>query len=143
MSSYVVETETVNSQDEVELRQIIKEMATMSSSDRPGRKHMHDECVFIRPTGNPLSMQAWDAMMNSEDVTLHGSELVDIHKLHVNGNMAYACYTTHSRFSYKGTDNDDIAVFTGVFERQNSTWKLIHGQRSTGRKPSDAQPNFN
>lgn len=143
MSSYVVETEAVNSQDEVQLRQIIKDMATMSSSDRPGRKHMHDECVFIRPTGNPLSMQAWDAMMNSDDVTLHGSELVDIHKLHVNGDMAYACYTTHSRFSYKGADNDDIAVFTGVFERQNSTWKLIHGQRSTGRKPSDAQPNFN
>lgn len=82
-------------------------------------------------------------MMKNDDIIFRGSYLVSIHKLRVNGNMAYACYTTHSRFSYKGTANDDIAVFTGVFEKPDNTWKLIHAHRLTGRGPSDELPNFN
>ena len=47
-------------------------------------------------------------------------------------------YKTHSQFHYKGVDNDDVAVFTGVFQRTDDTWKLVHGQRSTGQKPETA-----
>ena len=39
--------------------------------------------------------------------------------------MAYACYTTHSKFNYKGTDNNDVAVFTGIFVKRDGMWKMV------------------
>ena len=135
-------TATQTENDETQIRNIISEMANMNGSQNPGRQHMADSCLFIRPSGNPLTMEAWDQMMNSEDVTMTGSSLVSVNKLEVDGNMAYACYTTHSKFNYKGNENDDIAVFTGVFQKRNGKWQLVHGQRSTGRTPDQDLPRF-
>lgn len=128
--------------DKDQLKKIIVEIASIENNVPAGRHHMSEDCIFIRPTGNPLNMQQWDAMMNSPDVTLAKSSLVDIYKLVVNGNTAYACYSTHSQFSYKGHDNNDIAVFTGVFMKNNEKWQLVHGQRSTGRHPDNDMPQF-
>ena len=58
------------------------------------------------------------------------------------GDMAYVCYTGHAKFNYKGTENDDVAVLTSVLERKDGVWKVVHGQRSTGRKPEDSPPEF-
>ena len=66
-----------------------------------GKKHMHSSCIFVRPTGNPLDMDGWDKMMTNNDVTVESNNLLSINKLHVNGNMAYVCYTSHGRFRYK------------------------------------------
>lgn len=128
--------------DEEEIRSLIKHITTWSDNTPSGRADMLDECIFIRPTGNPLNMNQWDAMMNNSDVTNGESRLLDIHKVSVDNNMAYACYTTHSKFNYKGTDNNDVAVFTGVFVKRDGVWKMIHGQRSTGRSPLEDGPNF-
>ena len=103
---------------------------------------MHSSCVFIRPTGNPLDMAGWDAMMKNDDVTVELNELVEINKLRVCGDMAFVCYTDHGKFTYKGTANDDIAVLSCVLERVDGRWMVVHGQRSTGRKPSDERPKF-
>jgi hypothetical protein len=56
--------------------------------------------------------------------------------------MAYVCYTTHGKFSYKGNYNDDVAVLTSILQRINGKWTVVFGQRSTGRKPSESPPNF-
>ena len=74
-------------------------------------------------------------MMTNEDVTVESNNLLSINKLHVNGNMAYVCFTSHGKFKYKGIYNDDVAVLTYVLERHNDEWKIVWGQRSTGRKP--------
>ncbi len=132
----------MQSNDEKEIRSIIKEMTTWDNNTPTGRPHMLDECIFIRPSGNPLTMNMWDAMMNNSDVTNGSSRLLNIHKLKIDNNMAYACYTTHSKFNYKGTDNNDVAVFTGIFLKQDDVWKMIHGQRSTGRSPLEDGPKF-
>ena len=34
-------------------------------------------------------------------------------------------YTTHATFTYKGTENDDKAVFSGVFEKVRQTVSRI------------------
>tara|TARA_B100001063_G_scaffold46185_1_gene40021 strand:- start:13200 stop:13601 length:402 start_codon:yes stop_codon:yes gene_type:complete len=128
--------------DDQTLRSLIRKITTWDNNTPTGRPHMLDNCIFIRPTGNPLNMNQWDAMMNSADVTGASSTLLGIHRLHIEGNMAFACYTTHSKFNYKGIDNDDVAVFTGVFVKQNDMWKMAHGQRSTGRSPDVVGPNF-
>ena len=134
--------QNINTSNEDHLRLIIEEITSMKDNKAGGRQHMDEACLFIRPTGNPLTMTQWDEMMNSPDVTMTSSKLISINKLKVLGNMAFACYTTHSQFNYKGTDNDDIAVFTGVFEKKNGRWMMIHGQRSTGRTPSEELPKF-
>jgi ketosteroid isomerase-like protein len=128
--------------DRQQIESIITDMATLKEGKLQGGKHMTDSCVFIRPTGNPLSKKAWQVMMDSPDVSITHSSLVAINKIEVSGEMAYACYTTHGKFSYKGTENDDIAVLTAVFRKIDGIWKLIHGQRSSGRKPADPLPQF-
>ena len=109
---------------------------------RVGMKHTHDDCLFIRPTGNPLNMDGWDAMMTNENVRVDSNELVSINKLKVVGDMAYVCYTNHGKFNYMGTENDDIAVLTSVLERVDGRWVVVHGQRSSGRKPTEELPSF-
>ena len=126
--------------DEQQIHEIVNDMC--NKDHRVGNKHMHEKTLFIRPTGNPLTLKGWNDMMSSEDVTVESSDLVKINQLRISENMAYVCYTTHGKFSYKGTENDDIAVFTSILEKNSGRWKVVFGQRSTGRKPSDAPPLF-
>ena len=103
--------------DKEQIENIVTDMATLKDGKMQGHKYMTDSCVFIRPSGNPLSKTAWQAMMDSPDVSVTHSSLVAINKVEVVGEMAYACYTTHGQFKYKGTENDDIAVLTAIFEK--------------------------
>lgn len=132
--------EMVMKTDEDKVRDVIVDMCNKDHT--VGMKHMHDDCVFVRPSGNPLNKKGWDDMMNNADVKVESNELVSINKLNVVGDTAYVCYTTHGKFNYKGTENDDIAVLTSVLQKVNGKWLVVHGQRSTGRKPSEAMPQF-
>ena len=107
---------------------------------------MSDDIVIVRPSGNPLTKEGWGNMLNSDDVVAKGSKLLNIHVIEGSevGDMCYACYTTHSKFTYKGTENDDVAVFVVIFRKGNDNkWKMHYMQRSTGRKPSEPLPKFN
>ena len=126
--------------DEQQIESIVRDMC--HKDYQVGMKHMGDNCVFVRPSGNPLNKEGWREMMTNDDVKVESNDLVTINKMQVNGDMAYVCYTTHGKFSYKGTENDDIAVLTSVLQRVNGKWQVVHGQRSTGRKPSEAMPTF-
>ncbi len=126
--------------DREQIKEIINDMCNKDHT--VGQKHMHPSCLFIRPTGNPLDMTGWDAMMKNDDVTVEMNDLVEINKLRVCGDMAFVCYTDHGKFTYKGTANDDIAVLSCVLERVYGRWMVVHGQRSTGRKPDDERPKF-
>ena len=133
--------------DEQNLRTIIDEISTIENGVSKGRAHMDDNCVFIRPSGNPLSMGGWDAMFQRDDVIIDSERLVDIRDIKIQGEMAYAWYVTHSQFTYKNVTNDDVSVFTAIFKKMynndsNGQWKMIHGQRSTGRKPDERPPYF-
>ena len=126
--------------DEQKIEVIITDMC--NTDYKVGMKHTDKECVFIRPTGNPLNMEGWEQMMTSPDVKVESNSLIAINKMKIVGDMAYVCYTTHGKFNYKGTANDDIAVLTSVLQRVDGKWAVIHGQRSTGRKPSEELPKF-
>lgn len=129
--------------DEDMIQHIIQDMTNNPNGEKnKGRNHMNNDSVFIRPTGNPLTMEGWDEMMNSDNVTLNFSKLISINKLEISNDMAFACYTTHSQFNYKGTDNDDIAVFTAIYRKLDGVWKFVFGQRSTGRSPGEPLPKF-
>ena len=99
------------------LKQIITDLCALKDGVPGGRQHMDKDCLFIRPTGNPLNLDEWDEMMNREDVDIIQSKLISINKLRVVDEMAYACYTAHSEFNIDGESNDDIAVFSAVFNK--------------------------
>ena len=126
--------------DREQIEEIVRDMCHKDHT--LGMKHMSDDCVFIRPTGNPLDKVQWKEMMTNDDVSVESGKLVSINKLHVCGDMAFVCYTNHGRFTYKGIDNDDVAVITSVLRRLNGRWLVVHGQRSTGRSPSEELPKF-
>ena len=107
-----------------------------------GMQHTSDDCIFIRPTGNPLNMEQWDNMMKNEDVSVESNELVSINKMEVHGDMAFVVYTNHGKFNYKGTENNDVAVLTSVLRRVGGRWVVVHGHRSTGRSPAEPLPSF-
>jgi ketosteroid isomerase-like protein/quinol monooxygenase YgiN len=122
------------------VEEVIKDMCNVDY--KLGMKHMHDDCVFVRPSGNPLNKEGWEKMMTNEDVNVESNDLVAINKLHVEGDMAYVCYTTHGKFNYKGNENDDVAVLTSVLKKVDGKWMVVLGQRSTGRKPEETLPQF-
>ena len=62
---------------------------------------VREDVTFVRPTGNPLNKEQWVGMFSSDDVTLISNKLLKVHRVHVNGNMAMACYTTHAKFNIK------------------------------------------
>ena len=129
------------SNDQKIIEQIISDVCTKYEGDEIN-KHLDKEYLFIRPSGNPLNLKGWNEMMNSKDVTVKSAKLLSINKIEVGEKLAYACYTQHAVFNYKGTDNDDVAVFTLILRKQDGNWKVVFGQRSTGRSPNEPLPVF-
>lgn len=126
--------------DKEQIEEIVKDMC--NKDYKVGNKHMSDECVFIRPSGNPLDKKGYCKMMSNDEVKVDVNELMEINKLSINDNMAYVCYTSHGKFTYHGTENDDVAVLSSVLEKTDGRWKVVFGQRSTGRKPTDDPVTF-
>ena len=112
-------------------------------------KYLLDNALLIRPTGNPLTKKNWINMLNSKDVNIKKSELIDVNKIDINRDWAFVCYTIRETFSYKGTDNDDISVCTALLKKVRNVrvggpdvWKLSYLQRSTGRSTDEPLPKF-
>lgn len=109
-------------------------------------ERMSDNFFMVRPTGNPLTKSEWLKMVSSDDIEIIGTKLEGFNIVEVNpdATMGYICYTTHTKFKYKGLLNDDVAVFIAIFKREEDSdgWKMTFMQRSQGRKPSDPAPKF-
>ena len=75
--------------DREQIEQVVRDMCNKDHT--LGTKHMHDDCLFIRPTGNPLTKESWKEMMANPNVTVEMNELVKIQKLEVCGDMAFVC----------------------------------------------------
>ena len=101
-------------------------------------KYWKPDAVLIRPSGNPMGKKLWGSMLGSDDVEYISGELLEVNSVNIfaGGAAAVATYTSHDKFKYKGTPNDDIAKFTIVLEKQeDGTWIFVHGHRGTGQKP--------
>jgi hypothetical protein len=104
--------------------------------------------ITIRPTGNPYGQKIWEEMEASDDISIEVHELLSIARIDVSEGtsvstgMAYAIFTTHGKFTYKGTLNDDVAVWTIVAKKSGGHWKIVNSQRSSGRQPGDPKPDF-
>ena len=88
--------------------------------------------LFIRPSGNPLSAEAFEKMISC-DVIQEKAEITKIHRLEfLSDDVSMCIFTLGSKFSYKGTLNDDLPTVTSIFKKVNNIWKIHWMQRSTG-----------
>ena len=126
------------------IKNFLKEFVE-SLTGKESKYYLDNKVTFIRPSGNPLNIDEWEEMFDSKDLESISSKLICINKLKLYsyGRLAVCVITTHSKFKYKGKENDDIAVSTVVLENKNDTWKVVTMQRSTGRTPDKELPKFN
>ena len=90
-----------------------------------------------------MDKKIWSEMKKNKDIVQDGNEVLTYEKYETLGeNNCVVCIVVHSRFTYKGTKNDDIAVITAVLGKVEGKWKHVHSHRSSGRKPADPKPVF-
>ena len=88
--------------------------------------------LFIRPSGNPIDAEGFKLMI-SDDVVQEKAEVIKIHRLEfLSENIVMCIFTLGSKFTYKGTPNDDLPTVTSIFKKVNNVWKIHWMQRSTG-----------
>ena len=96
-------------------------------------KHATPDFLFIRPSGNPISAEGFEEMMNSGDVVQEKAEITKIHRFELlSDNVAMCIFTLGSKFRYKGNPNDDLPTVTSIFKKVGDVWKIHWMQRSTG-----------
>tara|TARA_B100000700_G_C14927477_1_gene800217 strand:- start:132 stop:524 length:393 start_codon:yes stop_codon:yes gene_type:complete len=90
--------------------------------------------LFIRPSGNPIDAEGFQKMWYSGDLVLESAEITKVHRFELLGADAAMCvFTLGSKFTYKGTQNDDLPTVTSIFKKDNSQWKVAWMQRSSGQ----------
>merc|ERR1711918_65537 len=75
-----------------------------------GNSLMTDDCVFIRPSGNPLNKEGFKQMMSSEDIKMESQSVEKILEVREfeGGKIAWVSFLNASKFTFKGTPNDDL-----------------------------------
>ena len=95
-------------------------------------KNATSDFLFIRPSGNPLTAEGFYKMI-SGDVVQEKAEITKIHRFEfLSDNYAMCIFTLVSKFTYKGTPNDDLPTITSIFKKVDNLWKIYWMQRSTG-----------
>ena len=88
--------------------------------------------LFIRPSGNPIDAHGFKQMI-SDDVVQEKAEITKIHRLEFLSEHTVICiFTLGSKFTYKGTPNDDLPTVTSIFKKVDNVWKIYWMQRSSG-----------
>ena len=88
--------------------------------------------LFIRPSGNPIDAKGFKQMI-SGDVVQEKAEITKIHRFEfLSENIVMCIFTLGSKFTYKGTPNDDLPTVTSIFKKLDNVWKICWMQRSTG-----------
>ena len=129
---------------EDQVKNFLKEFVE-SMTSKNSKMYLDENVTFVRPSGNPMNITEWEEMFNSKDIESIFSKLLKINKLKIYsyGRIAVSVITIHSKFKYKGKENNDVAVCTLVLENKVDKWKVINMQRSTGRAPDQELPKFN
>ena len=95
-------------------------------------KNATSDFLFIRPSGNPIDAAGFEQII-SRDIVQEKAEITKIHRLEfLSENIIMCIFTLGSKFTYKGTPNDDLPTVTSIFKKVNNVWKIHWMQRSTG-----------
>ena len=117
--------------------EILSILEAFASTERMGSFFLDNataDFLFIRPSGNPLDAKGFENMWSSGDLVLESAEITKVHKFeHLGSNAAMCVFTLGSKFTYKGTKNDDLPTVTSIFKKIDEKWKVAWMQRSSGQ----------
>jgi hypothetical protein len=89
--------------------------------------------MFIRPSGNPIDVDGLEKMTLCGDVIDNYSEIIDIQKLEFFSDINAMCvFSMREHMEYKEINNDDLAIYTSIFKKVCSKWKISFMHRSSG-----------
>ena len=119
--------------DKEKIISLLNELATPEKMGSFFVNNSTSDFLLIRPSGNPIDAKGFQRMMNSGDIKQENAEITKIHRLEfLSDNVAMCIFTLGSKFSYKGTPNDDLPTVTSIFKKVDNVWKIHLMQRSTG-----------
>ena len=119
--------------DKEKIISLLNELATPEKMGSFFVNNSTSDFLLIRPSGNPIDAKGFERMMNSGDIKQENAEITKIHRLEfLSDNVAMCIFTLGSKFSYKGTPNDDLPTVTSIFKKVDNVWKIHLMQRSTG-----------
>ena len=73
--------------------------------------------LFIRPSGNPIDAKRFEQMITS-GIVQEKAEITKIHRFEfLSENIVLCIFTLGSKFTYKGTPNDDLPTVTSVYKK--------------------------
>ncbi len=89
--------------------------------------------LFIRPSGNSISPNGFEEMMNFGDAVQEKAEKTKRYRFEfLSDNVAMCIFTLGSKFIYIGTPIDDLPTVTSIFKNMGDVWKIHLMERSTG-----------
>ncbi len=116
---------------------ILSILEAFASSERMGSFFIDNstsDFLFIRPSGNPIDAKGFEEMWSSGDLVLESAEITKVHRLNfLCDNAAICVFTLGSKFTYKGTPNNDLPTVTSIFRKIDGAWKIAWMQRSSGQ----------
>ncbi len=119
--------------DKEQITSLLHELASPQKMGSFFVKNATRDFLFIRPSGNPISAEGFQEMMNSGDVVQETAEITKIHRFEfLSTDVAMCVFTLGSKFTYKGTPNNDLPTVTSIFKKIGDNWKIHWIQRSTG-----------
>jgi hypothetical protein len=131
---------------ELDLEQItdlINKFVKFSIAKTPFLDIFEPGAITIRPTGNPTSHKFLEEMQASGEYLPESSELLSIDKIDVcegpsvsSTCMAYAVFTHHAKFTFKGTPNDDLAVWTIVAKKSGTSGRSCMHSKARAASPT-------
>ena len=119
-----------------EKEQIISLLHELATPEKMGSFFVNNatsDFLFIRPSGNPITAEGFEEMMKSGDVVQERAEITKIHRFEfLSSYVAMCVFTLGSKFTYKGTLNNDLPTVTSIFKKIGDLWKIHWLQRSSG-----------
>tara|TARA_Y100001968_G_scaffold277953_1_gene273015 strand:- start:216 stop:608 length:393 start_codon:yes stop_codon:yes gene_type:complete len=116
---------------------ILSLLKAFASTDKMGSFFLDNaspDFLFIRPSGNPIDANGFLEMWSSGELILKSAEITKVHKFDLLAPDAAMCvFTLGSKFTYKGTQNDDLPTVTSIFKKVDNQWKVAWMQRSSGQ----------
>ena len=98
------------------------------------------DTIFVRPSGNPLTLQGYCDMATSKDITEHSGHVIEIkHVTEFGPPGQHACavvlFEGQQTFLYQGQPNNVSALYSVTVERDeaNKTFKFVFMQRYPGK----------
>ena len=105
--------------------QILSILEKFASKDRMGSfliDNTTSDFLLIRPSGNPIEVKGLAQMWSSGDLVLATAEITKVRKFDFQCDEVAMCiFTMASKFTYKGTPNDDFPTVTSIFKRINGS----------------------